>query len=193
MFNDKFENEVKKRASEILEQGKEPPAGHRERFEQRLKEPQKVELNINKSLGVRRTSEQPYCNDETATVAGKSRKVVLLRKVLVAVTAAAAVIAGFVILHNRSTEESHESMIVDVRNYYDMKLEEQIDATKQLLQSINQDEQRMIILANIEQIKKETVPDVQIPDDEYIILIANVYTNKIEVLQNLQNVIKDNI
>jgi hypothetical protein len=42
----------------------------------------------------------------------------------------------------------------------------------------------------VEFIENKPVPDIQIPDDEYIILIASFYTRKIETLQNIQNIIK---
>jgi len=88
-------------------------------------------------------------------------------------------------------EELESQELADVRNYYSMQLEEQIEATKLLIQNVNE-EYRKDLLDNIEQIGNEPVPDVQIPDDEYIVLIANVYSNKIEVLQNLQDLIREN-
>ena len=178
MLDGKFENKIRNHADKIFGQGKEPPVGHRERFEQRLK----VEY-------AKTTAAEE--DVEAVVTVRKSDKAISLRKVLIAAISTAAVIAGFIMLISTPTEEFQASELADVRNYYNMRLEEQIDATKLLIQNIDEPEHRDVLLANIEHIKSITVPDVQITDDEYIVLIASVYTNKIETLQNLQDLLRE--
>lgn len=180
MPDNKLENKIKEYTGEIFGKGTEPPAGHRERFEHRLKAFQ-AGYSTSSTLNV--SVEQP------ATFR-KSTKVVSLRKWLAASVAAAAVIISFVLLLNPPVENQSEPALADVRNYYNMQLEEQADVTRQLVMQVDE-AYREVWLTNIEQIESESIPDVQIPDDEYIVLIADVYTNKIEILQNMQNIIRE--
>ena len=66
-----------------------------------------------------------------------------------------------------------------------------VDATKILAQGIREEKYRNDLLGNIEQIESEPIPDDVMPDDDYIVLIADIYTKKIEVLKNIQNNLKD--
>jgi hypothetical protein len=168
MFDEKFENKIKKHAGEIFGHDDELPAGHRKRFEQRLKAQNVEQFNVvtvNKSL----------------------------KKWLITVVAAAAVFAGLIFLSDVPAEEEQRPALADVRNFYSMQFEEAVDATKLLVQDVDEEYQRIDLLAGIEEIEKEPVPDVQITDDEYIEFLAIVYTNKIEILKNIQNIIKENI
>ena len=185
MFEDKFENEIKKRAGEIFGQEINLPAGHRERFEQRLREQNAADAS---DASVTEILED---NKDAAIVAHNQNKVIPLRKII-ATIAAAAIFVGFLIIHNIQADDSPSTELAEVRNYYNLLLEEQIDATKQLIQNIDEEGRREALLENIEQINSP-IPEVQMPDDEYIILIANVYTSKIESLQDLQDILKDNI
>ena len=159
MFDTQLENRLKENAEAIFGQGKEPPAGHRERFEQRLK----------------------------ARVIRKSGRVAVWKTGLIT-TAAAAVLTGFIFLLNPFAVKQQNTELADVRNYYSMLLEEQAEVTRQLIQQADET-QREILFDNVELIENEPIPDVQITDDEYIILIASFYTDKIEILQNMQNII----
>ena len=175
MSYDKFESNIKKHAGEIFGHDKELPAGHRERFEQRLK-----------------AFTKPETATEQAVIQRKSGKVIQLKKALIAAIAAAAVITGFIILYDSPVEKLESSELADVRNYYSMQLEALVDETKLLIQNIDS-KYKKDLLVSIKRIENEPIPDVQIPDDEYIVLIAGIYSNKIEVLQNLQDLIKENI
>ena len=160
MFDTQLENRLKENAGMIFGQGKEPPAGHRERFEQRLK----------------------------ARVIRKSGRVAVWKTGLIT-TAAAAVLTGFIFLLNPFAVKQQNTELADVRNYYNMLLEEEVETTLQLIQQVDET-LREILLDNVELIENEPIPDVQITDDEYIILVASLYTNKIEILQNMQNIIR---
>lgn len=180
MPDNKLENKIREYTGEILGKGVEPSAGHRERFEHRLKAFQAsypASSTLNVSTGQPETVRKPA-------------KVVSIRKWLAASVAVAAVIISFVLLMNPPVENQSEPALADVRNYYNMQLEEQADATRQLVMQVDE-AYREVWLTNIEQIENESIPDIQIPDDEYIVLIADVYTNKIEILQNMQNIIRE--
>ncbi|MDR0574511.1 MAG: hypothetical protein LBG96_10870 [Tannerella sp.] len=187
MFDDKFENRLRGHARKLFGQAKEPPSGHRARFEQRLKE-FVVEQDVPGHKKMFGSMAQTKNTDE----AYQSGMVISLKKRFITTVAAAAILAVFIFLLNPFTEKRQGSELADVRNYYNMKLEEQTDATRQLIQQMDE-AHREVLLANVEYIENEPIPDLQIPDDEYIILIASVYTNKIETLRNIQKVIRENI
>ncbi|MDR2916835.1 MAG: hypothetical protein LBV74_18735 [Tannerella sp.] len=187
MFDDKFENRLREHAGELFGPGKEPPAGHRARFEQRLKE-----LEAGQNVPGNKEMSGSIMQTENASEVQKSGRIITLKKRLITAVAAAAILAGFVFLLNPFAEKQQDSELADVRNYYNMKLEEQADLTRQLIQHVDKTH-REVLLANVEYIENEPIPELQIPDDEYIILIASVYTNKIETLRNIQEVIRENI
>lgn len=193
MSDNKLENKIREQAGEIFGKDRELPSGHRERFERQLDE-----LHTGRRAGDCQEAGCP-AHAENVTWAGqmggkpqKSGKVISLVKWLATSAAVAAVVAALVFLPDPSAANQPDSKLADIRNYYTMQLEEQVDATKQLIQRVDE-VHREALLANIRQIENEPVPDVQITDDEYIVLIAGVYTHKIETLQNLQNIIKENI
>ena len=166
MLDYKFESNMKKYAGEVFGQGTEPPVGHRARFEQRLKE-----------------------NQATMKTKRKAGKVIRLKKWLTTIAVAAAVLSGIVIIRFLPADEMQSFELADVNNYYKMKLVDQVDETKRLIQNIEELSHRNVLLANVEHIENLSIPDVQITDDEYIILLASFYSNKIETLQNIQNII----
>jgi hypothetical protein len=201
MPDNKLENKIREHVGEIFGRSKEPPAGHRGRFEQRLKELRVDSETVSrKGAGCPvRVEEDGYTGNtasvepsEQSGIVQKTGKVISLKKWLVASVAVAAVVSVFLFLSDLSYGSQPSPELADVRNYYNMQLEEQVDVTRQLVQHVDK-AHREALLANIEQIENEPVPVVQIPDDEYIVLIADVYTNKIETLQNLQNIIRENI
>ena len=179
MLNDKLENKIIKHAGEVFGQAKEPLAGHRERFEQRLIAHEAEAIDSAES--------------DAPVIIHKNGKVIQLKKALIAAITAAAVIAGFIVLSDSPVEKSQGTELADVRNYYSMQFEDLVDSTKLLIQKIDIEEHKAFLLTNIEQIENEPIPDVQITDNEYIVLIAMVYTNKIEALQIMQNSIRENI
>jgi hypothetical protein len=164
-MSEKWIDKIEANADAVFGRGGKLPDGHRERFEHRLNQ-----------MGSERATEHP----------------IIWKKRLFTVTIliSAAMIAGFVFLLNLTTEPPSRSELAEVSHYYHMQLEEQADITKRLVQSMEHSN-REALLANIEEIENEPVPAVQIPDDEYIILISTVYTHKIEALQNIQNIIKE--
>ena len=163
MFDNPLEDRLRANAGTLFEQDKELPAGHRERFEQRLK-------------------------TANAEAIRQSGKVAAWKTRFIATAAAAAVLTGFVFLLNPFAGEQASTELADVRNYYSMLLEEQVEATRQLIQQVDETN-REILFTDVELIENDPIPDVQITDDEYIILVANFYTNKIEILQDMQNII----
>ena len=192
MFDNRFENEVKKHAGEIFGQDIQLPAGHRERFEQRLKTLQGSLTDNNEQNEKISEPVNESGNVHSAEYAKQKKgRVVQFGKWLVGAIAAAAVIAGFIFLTDTATEDQDGPRIEDVRNFYSMQLEKQVDATKALAQGINEEKYRDDLLSNIELIENEPVPDVIMPDDEYIVLMANIYTKKIEILKNIQDKIED--
>ncbi|MDR2147332.1 MAG: hypothetical protein LBE91_12815 [Tannerella sp.] len=154
MFENQLENRLRENAGAIFGQEKELPAGHRERFERRLKE------RSNRKWKIR----------------------------LIATVAAAAVIAGFVFFPNLFAAKQQNDEPANVRSYYNMLLKEQAEATRQLIRQVDETH-REVLYANVELIENNPAPDVQLPDDEYVILIADFYRNKIERLQNIQDII----
>jgi hypothetical protein len=80
---------------------------------------------------------------------------------------------------------------MDVYNYYSILLEEQAETTRQLIQQTTEGTNRDILFVNVDLIENEPLPDVQLTNDDYIVLIADFYTYKIETLQNIQNIIKE--
>lgn len=173
----KFEDRIKEHAGEIFGQGVELPAGHRARFEQRLKD-----INAQGVGEAATQTENEIVNQSIISIS--------LRRLLTVSIAAAAVILGFIFLRPSLTSEQQNPELAEVRNYYNMQLEEQVDATIQLIQHVDE-AHRTEFLVNVEQIENDPIPDVQITDDEYIVLIASIYTNKIESLQNIQNLLKE--
>ncbi|MDR0743377.1 MAG: hypothetical protein LBF05_03350 [Tannerella sp.] len=203
MSDSKLESKIREYAEEIFGKDVELPSGHRERFEQRLKELHtgceagnrqeagSTEQRSGKVISFKKWIYRTRHNFVKRS--GRIRSQDNIARSIIASVAVAVVIAGFVFLLNPSAGSSQPNQeLANVRNYYNMQLEEQLDATRQLIRQVD-GAYREILLANIEQIKNEPLPDVQITDDEYIVLIADVYTGKIEVLQNLQNIIRENI
>ena len=184
MLDDRFENEIKKHAENIFGKGSELPEGHRERFEQRLKE------RRNSSTDNDDRSKSEIVPD-TGIVKQKKGIIVQFEKWFAGAAAVAAVIIGFIFLKDTTAEDNDAPRIEDVRNYYSMQLEEQVEATKLLVSKVDEEDYRKFLSSNIEQIENTGVPDVQVTDEEYIVLIANVYTDKIEALQNMQNILKE--
>ena len=168
MIDRLLENRIKENAEAIFGPDMELPDGHRQRFEQRLKA---VRVGLKED------------------VAGKSGKITSWKIGFITAVAVAATLIGFVFLLNPFAKEQSSHALVEVQNYYNMLLEEQADVTRQLIRQVDETH-RETLFANVDFIENESLPDVQITDDEYIILIASFYSTKIETLQNLQNIIK---
>jgi hypothetical protein len=179
MYNNQFEDRLKEHAETLFGQGKEPPAGHRARFEQRLRE---MDVANNRAF-------DSTTQTGRAEVTHKSGKTVLWKAWLITTVAAAAVLIGVVCLLHPFSAEQQSPTIADVRNYYSVLLEEQAESTRQLIQQVDETN-RKVLFDEVDLVENDPLPDIQIPDDEYIVLIASFYTYKIEELQNIQNIIK---
>lgn len=187
MSSYQLEDRLKQHAKELFGQEKEPPAGHRERFEQRLKD---------FSLRVADDQSQTDGNNSKYDIAGSvtAKQSIITtrnRKIWIITTiAAAAVLVGFVFLLNPFAFEQQNPTLAEVRSFYSIQLEEKAEATRQLIQQVDEIN-REILLVNVDLIENDSLPDVQMPDDEYIVLIAGFYSYKIEILQNIQDLINE--
>jgi len=181
MNNSQFEDKLKVHANELFGQEKEPPAGHRERFEQRLKE-----FSRTGNGGVLPSNSSDDISPEPLRHTPPYQRRLLL------VATIAAIFAGILFLLNPFGSKQQDPSLADVRNYYSMLLEEKADATRQLIQQVDATN-REILLTNVDLIENDPLPEALMPDDEYIILITAFYTYKIEILQNIQAIILENI
>jgi putative component of toxin-antitoxin plasmid stabilization module len=170
------------------------PDGHRERFERRLRW----------FHAERRGDGRLVTPGAWKVQAGEGDRVFVSQKRAVAqramirggwmmaaaVFVGAAMVVGFVWLLNPATEEPVRSELAEVRSYYHAQLEEQAGVTKCLVRRVEA-ANRDVLLASIEEIEREPVPEVQIPDEDYIVLIARVYAHKMEALQKIQNIVRE--
>jgi len=179
-----LENQLRENADAIFGRGAELPAGHRERFEQRLKEFSSAQEGFKDKTLSDSLDAIPASN-----LSKKAEIIVKRKKWVIAIVAAAAVIAGFVFLLNPFAEKPQKSELALVRSYYRLLFEEQAEITRELIQQVDETH-RDILYTNVKLIENTPVPEVQLTDDEHILLIADFYKNKIEKLQNLQNLIK---
>jgi len=180
MIDSQLEEQLRDNAEAVFGKGKELPAGHRERFEQRLKSFREGRKDVqgNRILNPIRQ------------VVGKSKlgKIISSKKWLVASVAVAALLAGFVFVLNPFEIKTQSDSLVDLCYYYNIQIKEQAAYTRQLISQVDETN-REILFANVDFIENEPIPDVQLSDDDYCLLITNFYENKIETLQNIQDLI----
>jgi len=176
MINSQFEKQLRDNAEAVFGQGRSLPVGHRERFEQRLKScnVEQKDVRDNKTL-ISRT-------------AGNSGKFALWKTWVVASVVAAAVFAGLAVLLNPFAKKSQRIELAELCYYYNIQLEEQAAYTRQLIKQVDETN-RGILFANVDYIENEPIPDVQLSDDDLLLLIIRFYENKIETLQNIQDLI----
>jgi len=197
MYNNHFEAKLKKHAGYLFGKEKELPSGHRERFEQRLNchvEQSRNISTLNNGLNDMRIGRNDTKKDLSSIIVKQRSnpiKAVTRKKWLVTTIAAAAVFIGFIFLLNPFAAKQQGMTLTDVRNYYSMLLEEEALTTLLLIQQVDE-VNREILLANVDLIENDPLPEVQITDEDYIILIADFYTTKIESLQNMQDIIMTN-
>ena len=203
MYNNHFEAILKKHAGYLFGKEKELPAGHRERFEQRLNCHVERSRNISTLNNMRflrfgQNDKRNGRNDtkkDLSSIGVKQRsnpiKAITRKKWLITTIAVAAVFIGFIFLLNPFAAKQQGTTLADVRNYYSMLLEEEALTTLLLIQQVDE-VNREILLANVDLIENDPLPEVQITDEDYIILIADFYTTKIESLQNMQDIIMTN-
>ena len=173
MIDSQLEEQLRDNAEAVFVKCKELPAGHRERFEQRLKSSRAGQKDV---------------HDPNKQVAGKSGKIISRKKWLVASVAVAVVLVGFVFLLNPFEIKTQSAGLVDLCYYYNLQLKEQAAYTRQLISQVDE-ANREILFANVDFIENEPIPDVQLSDDDFFLLITNFYENKIETLQNIQDLI----
>ncbi|MDR2120240.1 MAG: hypothetical protein LBP64_05115 [Tannerella sp.] len=141
--------------------GSEPAAGHRERFAGKL-------------------------------AARRKRRTTLLRRITACVTAAAAIVAAVFLLKTgfEYGDGQDEESFDDVRNYYAMLLEDEIESTEQLLPALDNG-YREDIRRDIASIRAETAFAEYGERNE--ILLVRVYSSKIEALQHIRNIISEHL
>jgi hypothetical protein len=155
-MNNMLEQKIRNHAGEIF--GNEPAAGHRERFAGKL-------------------------------AAGKNQKQLLIPWYKLSGYVAAAVVLISVVLvwqWNMQRDEIQEDLLVDVRNYYTMQLDNEVATLKQLLQEVDANESDKL-WKDIEAIREEPV------QEENISLVVRVYDLKIETLQHIHHVLTNSI
>ncbi|MDR2126853.1 MAG: hypothetical protein LBP63_08500 [Prevotellaceae bacterium] len=154
---------IEKKISENLNEifASKPEQGHRERFTAKLSLMQKP----------KRFTLKPY-------------------SAYIAAAAAVAVFAFFIF--KTDTDEnnytaSSDIRIAEVKQYYAMQLNEEIDATKKLLKNIDE-QYRNEILGDIKlmEIDENKIPNT-LDDERKAALIVSIYSRKIESLHHLQN------
>ncbi|MDR0753985.1 MAG: hypothetical protein LBF04_01190 [Prevotellaceae bacterium] len=107
-------------------------------------------------------------------------------------TAAAAVVTfAFLIFKTEKTEDGdtafYNANIAEVKQYYAMQLNNEIDAVKKLLNNMNEP-YRNEILSDIKlmEIDENKIPGA-LDDERKAALIVSIYRRKIESLHNIQN------
>ena len=158
--NDRLENRLQAQAAEIFA-ADTPPAGHRERFAQRL--------DAERALRRRRRL---------------SWRLAIGAVVLAAAVALTAVWLWPTTVTSDDSYDATESP-VEVQRYYAMQLDHELEATRALIGDA-ENEDRRALLEELHAMQAEGVPDVQLPDDERITLIVRVYTSKIDALKHIQ-------
>ncbi|MDR1984031.1 MAG: hypothetical protein LBQ28_04315 [Prevotellaceae bacterium] len=153
-----IEKKIRENTNEIF--GNEPSDGHRERFAEKLSIMQKP-------------------------------KRIFLTPYLKYVAAAAIIVATLFVFKPETAENDNtayeNTRIVEVERYYAMRLDEEIDVTKELLKNIDK-QYSSEILGDIQlmRIDKGNLPNA-LNDDRKAAIIVSVYSKKIESLKNIQN------
>ncbi|MDR1552191.1 MAG: hypothetical protein LBS69_01850 [Prevotellaceae bacterium] len=107
------------------------------------------------------------------------------------IAAAAAVVIAFLVLKTENIENgntaTNEIHIAEVKQYYKMRLHDEIDATKELLKNIDE-QYRNEILSDIKlmEIDGNKIPSA-LDDERKAALIVSIYRRKIASLHSLQN------
>ena len=174
--NNILEHTIKTHSHEIFASG-EPKDGHRERFARRLE-----------ALHAETISEvetDTHVTHEAKANNGRNR---VLRVLIGALTTAAAVMTAFWLFTSQPemTEPiSPEDSPADVQNHYATLFENELETTKQMLTLMDGSE-RSKVLQELETMKTEPVPEVQMPDENKITLIVSIYSSRISALQQIQ-------
>ena len=154
-----IEQKIRENTNEIF--GNEPTSGHRERFAEKLSKTQ------------------------------KSKTIPFVSRLRYIVSAAAAIIVALFIFKPNSIDDENvawkDNRIIEVQRYYAMLLEDEMEATKMILENID-DESRTEIYNDIKLMQTENnFISNALTDDEKAAIIVSVYSQKIESLQNIQS------
>ncbi len=142
--------------------GSEPLKGHRDRFADRL------------------------------DVANRTRRIRFYK--IISYISVAAVFAGCVFLLQRTLKQDsflEEESWYEVQNYYSMQLQEKIDDIEQLLPFVDE-EDRISLVRDMETLQKEADLNMLESDEKNTTLIVMTYSSKIEAMQHIHNILKDN-
>ncbi|MDR1602810.1 MAG: hypothetical protein LBS42_10340 [Tannerella sp.] len=120
--------------------------------------------------------------------AKRNRRPVPVRIITVCTTAAAAIAAAVFLLTTfvRPVDDRDDESFDDVRNYYNMLLEDEIESTEQILLTID-NRYREEIRQDIEFIRSET--SFMESGEQNKVLLVNIYSSKIEALQHIRNIL----
>lgn len=174
--NDRLEDKIKTHADKIFV-CEELDAGHRERFAKRLDAMRTNALQASTDV---------HSEDKTT----KTGRTILLRVIYTGIVAAAVLVGAWLFL---SPPEMNEPSVqgdssADVRNYYAMLFENELETTKQMLHQT--DCQNLDMMNDeLQSIASDEMPDIQMPDDDKITIIVRVYSSKIAALQQIQTII----
>ncbi|MDR0758346.1 MAG: hypothetical protein LBF85_10955 [Tannerella sp.] len=120
--------------------------------------------------------------------AKRNRRMATVRSITACTSVAAAIIVAVFLLKPfiRPVDNRDDEPFDDVRNYYNMLLENEIESAEQLLLSVD-NRYREEILQDIEFIRTEA----SFPEngEQNEILLVNIYSSKIEALQHIQNIL----
>ena len=150
----------------------------------------KIQENIDEIFDFK--PENGHCQRFEQKLAKQQKNKCTYRSTWLKYAAAAAIITiAFFVFELQTSENEdmalHDIHIIEVERYYAMQLDDEIRATKQLLDNIDE-QYRNELLSDIKlmQIDKGIIPSA-LDDERKTALIVSVYTRKIESLQNLQS------
>jgi hypothetical protein len=137
----------------------EPGAGHRERFAGKL-------------------------------AARRKRRTAIFRSLAVCTGVAAAFLVAVLLIKTvfQPGDSREEESFDEVRNYYGMLLEDEIESTEQLLSTVD-DCYRESIRKDIEFIRTDTFFPENGEQNKF--LLVSMYSSKIEALQHIQNILSE--
>jgi hypothetical protein len=159
-MNDMLEKKIREQAGVLFDAAL--PAGHRERFAAKLAARKNV------------------------------RRMALLRRIGGYAALAAALVSAVFLADTftGNAGDGNEEPFDDVRNYYVMLLEEEVESTRLFLQCLDS-RSREEVLRDIEAIRTEHIP-FRDGNERNEALLVDVYSSKIEALQHIRNILSEN-
>ena len=118
----------------------------------------------------------------------KSERIIKIRKMIIYV--AAAVLTGVVFFTQYPlTHTGNGDSLAEVQNYYSMLFDDKVSEIKVLLEHVD-NEDKTVVLNDIESMKVETTRTLQMTDEENIPFIVGLYSSKIEALEHIQDILQ---